>query len=282
MQLVGEVRALRAAVSGWHKAGDRVALVPTMGALHAGHQSLVEQARRLADRTIVSIFVNPRQFGPSEDLNRYPRRETEDRAMLASLGIDLIFAPSVATMYPPGFATKMAVANLGDGFEGAVRPGHFDGVAIVVAKLLIMAAPDVGVFGEKDWQQLAIIRQMAGDLDLPVEIRSGAIVRDADGLALSSRNIYLSPQERTAALALPHALQRVAQAIGQGAPVAPALRAASEALLAAGFAKVDYFSLVDERSLQPLETARQGARLLAAATMGSTRLLDNLPVEMQP
>lgn len=282
MQLVGEVRALRAAVSGWHKAGDRVALVPTMGALHAGHQSLVEQARRLADRTIVSIFVNPRQFGPSEDLNRYPRRETEDRAMLASLGIDLIFAPSVATMYPPGFATKMAVANLGDGFEGAVRPGHFDGVAIVVAKLLIMAAPDVGVFGEKDWQQLAIIRQMASDLDLPVEIRSGAIVRDADGLALSSRNIYLSPQERTAALALPHALQRVAQAIGQGAPVAPALRAASEALLAAGFAKVDYFSLVDERSLQPLETARQGARLLAAATMGSTRLLDNLPVEMQP
>jgi pantoate--beta-alanine ligase len=282
MQLVGEVRALRAAVSGWHKAGDRVALVPTMGALHAGHQSLVEQARGLADRTIVSIFVNPRQFGPSEDLNRYPRRETEDRAMLASLGIDLIFAPSVATMYPPGFATKMAVANLGDGFEGAVRPGHFDGVAIVVAKLLIMAAPDVGVFGEKDWQQLAIIRQMAGDLDLPVEIRSGAIVRDADGLALSSRNIYLSPQERTAALALPHALQRAAQAIGQGAPVAPALRAASEALLAAGFAKVDYFSLVDERSLQPLETARQGARLLAAATMGSTRLLDNLPVEMQP
>ena len=282
MQLVGEVRALRAAVSGWHKAGDRVALVPTMGALHAGHQSLVEQARRLADRTIVSIFVNPRQFGPSEDLNRYPRRETEDRAMLASLGIDLIFAPSVATMYPPGFATKMAVANLGDGFEGAVRPGHFDGVAIVVAKLLIMAAPDVGVFGEKDWQQLAIIRQMAGDLDLPVEIRSGAIVRDADGLALSSRNIYLSPQERTAALALPHTLQRVAQAIGQGAPVAPALRAASEALLAAGFAKVDYFSLVDERSLQPLETARPGARLLAAATMGSTRLLDNLPVEMQP
>ena len=282
MQLVGEVRALRAAVSGWHKAGDRVALVPTMGALHAGHQSLVEQARGLADRTIVSIFVNPRQFGPSEDLNRYPRRETEDRAMLASLGIDLIFAPSVATMYPPGFATKMAVANLGDGFEGAVRPGHFDGVAIVVAKLLIMAAPDVGVFGEKDWQQLAIIRQMAGDLDLPVEIRSGAIVRDADGLALSSRNIYLSPQERTAALALPHTLQRVAQAIGQGAPVAPALRGASEALLAAGFAKVDYFSLVDERSLQPLETARHGARLLAAATMGSTRLLDNLPVEMQP
>jgi len=282
MQLVGEVRALRAAVGGWHKAGERVALVPTMGALHAGHQSLVEQARGLADRTIVSIFVNPRQFGPSEDLNRYPRRETEDRAMLASLGIDLIFAPSVATMYPPGFATKMAVANLGDGFEGAVRPGHFDGVAIVVAKLLIMAAPDVGVFGEKDWQQLAIIRQMASDLDLPVEIRSGAIVRDADGLALSSRNIYLSPQERTAALALPHTLQRVAQAIGQGAPVAPALRAASEALLAAGFAKVDYFSLVDERSLQPLETARQGARLLAAATMGSTRLLDNLPVEMQP
>lgn len=272
---------MRAAVKGWRAAGERVALVPTMGALHAGHLSLVAQGRRLADRAIVSIFVNPRQFAPSEDLARYPRREAEDQALLANLEIDLIFAPSVETMYPAGFATKIAVAHLGDGLEGAVRPGHFDGVAIVVAKLLTMTAPDVAIFGEKDWQQLAIIKRMATDLDLPVEIVSGAIVRDADGLALSSRNIYLSPEQRSQALALPQALARAAGAISSGAAVRDTLVEATASLLAAGFACVDYVSLVDGATLLPLDALRPGARLLAAATMGSTRLLDNMAVEVR-
>ncbi len=280
--MIGDVAAVRARVRGWRAAGERVALVPTMGALHAGHLSLVERARAAADRTIVSIFVNPMQFAPNEDLARYPRREAEDRGLLQTLGVDAVFAPSVPAVYPNGFATSITVAGLGDGFEGAARPGHFVGVATVVAKLLLMTAPDVAIFGEKDWQQLAIIRRMVIDLDLPVEIVAGPIVRDADGLALSSRNIYLSPEQRRAALALPQALQQAALAIAGGAPVAPALQAAEASLLSAGFSAVDYVSLVDERSLCPVDAPLPGSRLLAAATIGSTRLLDNLTLEHQP
>ena len=279
MQLVRDVEALRTVTAGWRRSGERVALVPTMGALHEGHLSLVRQAAARADHVVASIFVNPRQFGPAEDLTRYPRREAEDCAALEALGVDLVFVPSVATMYPPGFASHVSVAKLGDGLEGAVRPGHFDGVATVVCKLLTMAQPDLAIFGEKDWQQLAIIRRMVADLDLPVEILAGAIVRDSDGLALSSRNVYLNAEQRAKALALQRELARAAHAISTGSPVSTIVSECIAALLLAGFAKVDYLSLANADTLEPLEQLRSPARLLAAATMGTTRLLDNLAVE---
>jgi pantoate--beta-alanine ligase len=199
--------------------------------------------------------------------------------MLASTGCDLIFAPSPAEVYPPGFATSIAVARLGEGLEGAARPGHFDGVTTVVAKLLTMALPDTAVFGEKDWQQLAIVRRLVADLDMPIEIVGGPIVRDSDGLALSSRNAYLNPNQRSQAVALPGILLRTSEALASGAPVHESLAGGIASLLQAGFASVDYLSLVDAATLEPLSTLRAPARLVAAATLGTTRLLDNLPVE---
>ena len=274
LPLVRSVAALRRHLAGWQ--GVRVALVPTMGALHAGHLALLDTARAAgAERIVVSIFVNPRQFGPTEDLDRYPRTEAADVAALASAGCDLVFAPPVAAMYPAGFATTVTVAGLGEVLDGAARPGHFDGVGIVVTKLLIAAAPHLAVFGEKDWQQLAIIRRLVADLDLPVEIIGAPIVRDPDGLALSSRNVYLTADERGRALALPRALLTARAAILGGAPVATALADARGTMIAAGFAPPDYVALVDA-ALQPLITPDDGARLLAAARIGTTRLIDNL------
>jgi pantoate--beta-alanine ligase len=258
--------------------GGTVALVPTMGALHAGHMALITQAKALAEHVIVSIFVNPIQFGPNEDLSRYPRQEVQDSALLAEAGVAALWLPEVEVMYPQGFATTVSVAKLGDGLCGAARPGHFDGVATVVAKLLTQVQPDIAVFGEKDWQQLAIIRRMVRDLNLGVEIIGAPIVRDQDGLALSSRNAYLSVAERAAALALPHALQAAAAQIEAGAGIAPVLSQAETALLQAGFASVDYVALVDVASLEPLEGLDSEARILAAARMGTTRLIDNFPV----
>lgn len=279
MLLVRDVVVLRAMIKGWRSAGDTVALVPTMGALHAGHLSLLKLANQRAERSIVSIFVNPRQFGPNEDLDRYPRREDQDLALLDSVGCDLVFAPSAAAIYPPGFATRVSVARLGDGLEGASRPGHFDGVATVVAKLLAMTLPDIAVFGEKDWQQLAIIRRLVADLELPVEIVGAPIVRDADGLALSSRNVYLSPVQRMQAVALPQTMAATAQTLASGAPVNETLAAGMARLLHAGFVSVDYLSLVDAQSLEPVVALRLPARLVGAAMLGTTRLLDNLAVE---
>ena len=284
LPIVRSVSDLRARVAGWRSAHRRVALVPTMGALHAGHLALVTEARRRADRVVASIFVNPRQFGPTEDLDCYPRDEAGDVAKLAGAGCDLVYAPGVETMYPPGFGTRILVDHLGDRLCGAARPGHFDGVGIVVTKLLTQTQPDLALFGEKDWQQLAIIRRLVLDLDLAVEIDGVAIVRDADGLALSSRNLYLSADERVRALALPQALVAAAAAIGAGAPVQASLAQAVARILAAGFAKVDYCELVDALTLQPLErldSAAPPARLCAAATMGSTRLIDNLAVPVR-
>ncbi|MGL4542830.1 MAG: pantoate--beta-alanine ligase [Polymorphobacter sp.] len=281
LPIVRSVTELRARVAGWRSAHRRVALVPTMGALHAGHLALITAARARADRVVASIFVNPRQFGPAEDLDRYPRDEAGDVAKLAGAGCDLVFAPSVETMYPPGFGTRILIADLGDRLCGAARPGHFDGVGIVVCKLLTQAQPDLALFGEKDWQQLAIIRRLVADLDLPVEIDGVAIVRDMDGLALSSRNLYLTAEQRRQALALPQALARAAAAIGAGAPVTATLDATIAAIAAAGFTKVDYVELVDALALTPLDRldlAAPAARLCAAATMGSTRLIDNLAV----
>jgi pantoate--beta-alanine ligase len=240
--------------------------------------SLVAAAAKAADHVAASIFVNPAQFGPNEDFDSYPRTEAADAALLKDAGVALLWAPSPRTVYPDGFATKVKVAGLGDLYCGAARPGHFDGVVTVVTKLLTQVAPDVALFGEKDWQQLAIIRRLVRDLDLPVDIVGVPIARDADGLALSSRNAYLSADERAAAAAFPAALQRAAARIPDGAGVAGALANAEAEILAAGFGRVDYVALCDAETLVPLTEFSRPARLLAAARIGKTRLIDNFPV----
>ena len=249
-----------------------------MGALHAGHMALVAEAKQRADKVAASIFVNPAQFGEGEDFARYPRREADDARMLEEAGCDLIWAPSVQDMYPDGFATRISVGGVSERWEGEARPGHFDGVATVVAKLLLAVRPDVGLFGEKDFQQLAVIRRMVADLNIPVEIVGVPTVREPDGLALSSRNIYLSPPERRQALALPNALIAARAAVKGGARVGTALREAKQSLIDAGFLKIDYFALVDAATLEPLERCQGEMRLIAAATIGSTRLIDNVAI----
>lgn len=278
LHIVRTPQALTQAMEAWKRAGKRVGFVPTMGALHAGHLALVTEGLKHVDKVAASIFVNPKQFGPTEDLDRYPRDEAGDAAKLLNAGCELLYAPSVATMYPPGFASYVRVAALPDLLCGAARPGHFDGVATVVSKLLAAARADVAVFGEKDWQQLAIIRRMVADLDLGTEIIGAAIVRDADGLALSSRNLYLTADERARAVALPEALALAREALRAGGDVAPALATGERRIAAAGFARIDYFELVDGERLTPLRAVTPGARLMAAAEMGSTRLIDNLAV----
>ncbi len=276
LPIVRSVADLRAAIAAFRPA--RIALVPTMGALHAGHLALIAAARGAgADRVVASIFVNPAQFGPNEDFDRYPRDEAADAAALAAAGCDLLFAPAASAIYPPGFATSVSVGTISRILDGAARPGHFDGVATVVAKLLIAAAPDLAVFGEKDWQQLAVIRRLTADLGLPVAIVGAPIIRDRDGLALSSRNAYLSADERRRAVALPESLFSAREAIEAGAPVAATLAAASAAMIAAGFDAPDYVALVDV-NLHPLSAVAGAVRLIAAARIGRTRLLDNLAV----
>lgn len=282
MERVRTVAAMRQAVSGWRAEGERVALVPTMGALHAGHLALLDTARAHADRVAASIFVNPMQFGPNEDFDRYPRVADRDMTLLTDAGCDLLFMPAVADVYPAGFATTVSVRGLGDDFCGAARPGHFDGVATVVAKLLIMAGPDVAVFGEKDWQQLAIIRRMVADLNLAVTIVGSPTVRDADGLALSSRNAFLTQDDRARAVALPDAMRKAAARMAAGDSVDDVLADAVAGILAGGFAGVDYLALADASSLVRLDRLERPARLLAAARIGGTRLIDNIAVEPAP
>lgn len=267
--------ALRAARRGWE---GTLALVPTMGALHAGHLKLVEEAKARAAQVGVSIFVNPLQFGAGEDLGRYPRQEEQDLAALEAAGVELVWLPRVGDLYPEGFATRISVAGVSDRWEGEARPGHFAGVATVVAKLLTAVAPDVALFGEKDFQQLAVIRRLTADLGLPVEIAGVPTVRDADGLALSSRNAYLSAEERERAVAMPAALAQARRDILGGWEVGAALAAARAMLDDAGFGPVDYLALVDSETLEPLDAPRGKMRLIAAATLGSTRLIDNLAV----
>lgn len=268
---------LRAAIAAFRAEGARIAFVPTMGALHAGHMALVEAAKRPGTKVVASIFVNPKQFGANEDLGRYPRKELADTRMLTEAGCDLLWLPSVEAIYPAGFATNISVAGVSEGLDGAARPGHFDGVATVVAKLFNQVAPDIAYFGEKDFQQLAVIRRMVADLDLAVEIAGVPTQRDDDGLALSSRNVYLDDAQRTRAVALPRALGVAAKAIEKGGDPEAALAAARDTLTAAGF-ELDYVTLVDAETLAEQPDPARERRLLAAARMGSTRLIDNIAI----
>lgn len=279
VQSVRQVEALREVLASYRAAGERVALVPTMGALHAGHMALIEAAKHAADRIVASIFVNPMQFAPHEDFDRYPRREGADQRMLNEAGCDLLWLPPVEVMYPEGFATSITVSGISDGLDGAARPGHFDGVATVVAKLFNQVRPDVALFGEKDYQQLAVIRRMVADLDFDVRILGVPTQRDDDGLALSSRNLYLSDTDRARAVALPRALGVAARTIARDEDVAAALDAARTTLANAGF-EVDYVELVDAETLGAPDAARP-RRLLAAARIGGTRLIDNVPVDSE-
>jgi pantoate--beta-alanine ligase len=282
MQTIARLDPLRCALATLRGQG-KVALVPTMGALHHGHLTLVREARKAAASVVVSIFVNPRQFGAGEDLDAYPRQLAADCALLEPEGVALVWAPEAGAMYPEGYATNVSVAGVSEGLCGGDRPGHFDGVATVVCKLFNQVMPDLAFFGEKDWQQLAVIRRMARDLDLtrPAvgDIIGVPTVREADGLAMSSRNAYLTPDERARAAALPRAMRKAIAAMERGEPAGPALETLKAALLAAGFASIDYAELRDAETLVALGTiAERPARLLVAARIGAARLIDNMAI----
>ncbi|MFC3206243.1 pantoate--beta-alanine ligase [Aquamicrobium soli] len=277
--IVRTLADLRSVVAGWRKDKARIAVVPTMGALHEGHLSLVRAALARADRVIVTLFVNPKQFNSAADLAAYPRTEEEDADKLAPLGAHLLYVPDGSEIYPPGFATTVSVTGVSEGLCGAKRPGHFDGVATVVAKLFLQTGADIAFFGEKDLQQLHVVRRMASDLDLPIEIVGCPTVREADGLALSSRNVRLSAGERAIAPKLVAILDEAARSLSAGAPAASLLQAANRSILAAGFREVEYVELRSAADLAPLELADRPARLLAAAWLGQTRLIDNVVVQ---
>ncbi|RVT96061.1 pantoate--beta-alanine ligase [Rhodovarius crocodyli] len=278
METCRTLEGLRAATAKLRAEGRRIALVPTMGALHDGHIALVAAAREHADAVITSIFVNPLQFNPNEDLSRYPRDEQGDLAKLRAAGCDIAWLPEVKVMYPPGAATVIDVAGPTAGWEGDARPGHFRGVATVCAKLFLQTGAEVAAFGEKDWQQLQVVTRMAADLDIPIRILPVPTVREADGIAMSSRNRFLTDAERAHAPRLIEAMRRAAEAIATGAPVAATLAAETETLKAQGF-EPDYLALIDGPTLKPLQAIKPGPmRLIAAARLGSIRLLDNIPV----
>lgn len=276
MQIVRSTAELNDAVESLRAEGRSLGLVPTMGALHGGHLALIAEASRRCDRVAASIFVNPLQFAEGEDLSTYPRREREDCDALRDSGCDLVWIPQAEALYPDGFATTIHVAGLSDRWEGEARPGHFDGVATVVVKLLIAVRPDVAIFGEKDFQQLAIVRRLVRDLGLAVEIVGHPTIRESDGLAMSSRNAYLDPDERQRAAALSRSLAEAGQAILSGMTVDRALDDAKAKLRAAGFGPIDYVALVDPDTLEPVERADEGLRLIAAARLGRTRLIDTM------
>jgi pantoate--beta-alanine ligase len=278
METISDIATVRERVSGWHKAGERVAFVPTMGNLHAGHISLIEVARKRGDRFVASIFVNPMQFGPNEDFAHYPRTPQKDESMLREAGCDLMFMPDVAEIYPEGLehSTRVTVPELSGLLDGEFRPGHFDGVSTVVAKLFNIVQPDIAVFGEKDFQQLAIIRRMAADLCMPIEIIGAPTVREADGLAMSSRNQYLTAEERKIAPQLHAALSRAVKRLAAGERDYAAIeRAELDAISRAGF-RPDYFTVRDARKLVAPDTQARHLVVLVAARLGKARLIDNL------
>jgi pantoate--beta-alanine ligase len=280
LPIVRTVADLRSQVAAWRKAGETVGMVPTMGALHAGHLSLVTLAKTKAVRVVASVFVNPTQFAPHEDFDAYPRDEAKDAGLLESAGCDLLFAPSVAEMYAPGFSTTVTVSGVSEPLDGAARPGHFAGVATVVSKLLLQCGPDIAVFGEKDYQQLQVIKRLVADLDIPVEVIGAPTARAGDGLALSSRNAYLTPAEREAAPSLAAALRDAVERLRAGTPVDRVENTGRAALERAGFSRIDYFEVRDASSLEPLGPGplTGPARILAAGILGKTRLIDNMAV----
>jgi len=280
MRTIRDLAALRARVRDWKEAGESVGVVPTMGALHPGHLSLVATAKAACDRVIVTLFVNPAQFNSPDDLAKYPRTEESDAALLAPHGVDVLFAPDAATVYPPGFATRVTVPSLSEVLCGAFRPGHFDGVATVVPKLLLMTGADNAFFGEKDWQQLQIVRRLVTDLNIPVKITGCPTIRETDGLAMSSRNQRLSRADRQNAPELHRAMAGAARDIAAGAPPEAALQAAHNAILRAGFAEVEYLDLRDAADLGATVAPGRPARLFAAAWIGGVRLIDNIPVTL--
>lgn len=275
---VRDVDGLRQRVRSWKKAGLSIALVPTMGALHRGHIVLMERAHAMADRVIATIFVNPTQFGPNEDLSAYPRREAQDFDMLDKAGVHVLFAPTAAVMYPPGFATSVNVAGLTDVLCGPLRPGHFSGVATVVTKLLLQAQPDIALFGEKDFQQLAVIKRFVHDLNIPVDVIGVPTVREADGLAMSSRNAYLTPDERSQAPALHRAITEAATSIASGANPTVAVESAKAKIMQSGFRSVDYVEARHSETLALLKAGEKHGRVFAAAYLGRARLIDNVEV----
>lgn len=282
MRIIHHKPTLRTAIASLRSAG-KIALVPTMGALHEGHLTLVREARALGAQVVVSIFVNPRQFGAHEDLDAYPRQLEADAALLAQEQVAILWAPGVEEVYPAGYATNISVSGVSERLDGAARPGHFDGVATVVCKLFNQVQPDFALFGEKDWQQLAVIRRMARDLDVAYPLVENIIgvptVREKDGLALSSRNAYLTPEERQQAPILAAAMREAITAMEAGAPVGPTLAQVQDRLLAGGFSSVDYVALHDAEALTPLaELGPAPARLLVAARLGKARLIDNMAV----
>ena len=272
------VKALRTKINGWRKAEETVAIVPTMGALHDGHLSLVKAAKRKADRVIVSIFVNPAQFGKNEDLSKYPRNEKADKAKLDALGVDLIFAPKLNQVYPEGFSTTVTVNHLTDCLCGTSRPTHFSGVTTVVSKLLMLSLPDIAVFGEKDYQQLLVIQQMVKDLHIPVKILGVPTFRERDGLAMSSRNVYLTKQQREKAPMLYATLKETAKKISEGSSSGTHITKAKKSLEDLGF-KMDYLELRDTKTLATIKgKVSSPARLFVAVYLGKTRLIDNIKV----
>jgi pantoate--beta-alanine ligase len=280
--IVRTLAELRATVTDWHSGGFKIAVVPTMGALHEGHLSLVRAALERADRAIVTLFVNPRQFNDAADFAAYPRTEHEDAAKLSPLGAHLLYVPGAEEIYPDGFSTTISVSGVSEGLCGAFRPGHFDGVATVVAKLFLQTGADLAFFGEKDFQQLHVVRRMARDLDIPIEVIGCPTVREADGLALSSRNTRLSPAEREISSRLPQFLFAAAERLAAGTSVETVLAEAKAALLKAGFRGVEYLELRAAADLAPIERPDRPARLLVAAWLGDTRLIDNVEVVAAP
>eukprot|EP00435_Cladocopium_sp_Y103_P073026 s1_g42.t1 len=279
--LARTIADMRDQVASWRADGEKIGFVPTMGALHEGHLSLIDVAKaNRATKIIVSIFVNPTQFGPGEDFDAYPRTEATDAEKLVNRA-GLIFAPNGSEMYPEGYGTTVSVKGVTNTLEGEARPTHFDGVATVVSKLLLAALPDCAVFGEKDYQQLLTIRRMVEDLRIPVEILGGPILREPDGLAMSSRNVYLTEPERKAAGQLNVILRDTADAVSAGGDIAKLTSEAEAKLIELGFDQVDYLTVRDTKTLQPVETLTKDARILVAAKIGQPRLLDNMPVEFR-
>jgi pantoate--beta-alanine ligase len=276
--VVRTVAGLRAALGPWRGAGQSIGLVPTMGALHAGHMALAHRARAECDRVVATIFVNPTQFNEAADLDAYPRDEARDLAALAEARVDLVFAPPVEEMYPEGFATTVSVSGLTDCLCGLARPGHLSGVATVVAKLFVQTQPDAAYFGEKDYQQLLVVRRMAWDLDMPLRVAGVPTVREPDGLALSSRNGSLSTAQRAVAPALYRVLSAMAGSLAGGAPAGPELARGRVVLAEAGFERIEYLDLRHGATLEPLDRAAPPARLFAAVWLGQVRLIDNVPV----